>query len=57
MSCVHRKLLELNPDSEWARAKVAKLQPIVDERTEKLKVGLVAGWVVERWMICGVDGG
>ncbi len=50
-----RKLLELNPDSEWARAKVAKLQPIVDERTEKLKVGLVAGWVVGRW--CAPRGG
>ncbi|KAG2425953.1 hypothetical protein HXX76_013326 [Chlamydomonas incerta] len=32
-----KKLLELAPGNAWATAKVATLQPVVDERTEKLK--------------------
>ncbi|KAG2499647.1 hypothetical protein HYH03_002586 [Edaphochlamys debaryana] len=36
-----KKLLELDPDSAWARAKVAALQPVVDERTEKLKAEML----------------
>ncbi len=46
-----RKLLEADPSSAWARAKVAALEPVVAERTEKLKAsqgkgraGRRAGW-------------
>ncbi|GLC46334.1 hypothetical protein PLESTB_001000100 [Pleodorina starrii] len=32
-----KALLEVAPECAWARARVAALQPLVDERTEKLK--------------------
>ncbi|PNH05557.1 Tetratricopeptide repeat protein 1 [Tetrabaena socialis] len=37
-----KALLELSPDSAWAKAKVAALQPVVDERTEKLKTEMLS---------------
>ncbi|GFR49840.1 hypothetical protein Agub_g11781 [Astrephomene gubernaculifera] len=37
-----KKLLELAPDSSWAKSKVAALQPVVDERTEKLKTEMLS---------------
>ena len=33
-----KKVLELDSGDAWARGTVARLQPIVAERTEKLKV-------------------
>ena len=35
-----RKLLEADPSSAWAKAKVAALEPVVAERTEKLKASM-----------------
>ncbi|KAG2435010.1 hypothetical protein HYH02_012008 [Chlamydomonas schloesseri] len=36
-----KKLAELAPGNAWAKAKVAALQPVVDERTEKLKTEML----------------